>query len=325
MKKKLVLFPLLTLALAGSLTGCSTAKEIGILQYGEIPALDKAREGFVDALKARGYDTNKIDYKNAETKASNVSTFADAMIGRYKLNLAIATPCATMMKATALNIGNTSPLLFTAVTDPTDGLVSNVYEPEGFVTGSSDMQPSSALIQQIQLAKKINPEITKFGILYTASETNSKIQADSAEAIAQLDGLEVVRKTCTNNNDVEEKTIALVNEGVGAIWIPTDTNVSNNISKVKSGIGDKKVLLIAGEDGMLSSAHVTISINYYNLGYKTGEMAAGILLDGKTVKQTPVFYPTLDECAYEYNSVNLTAAGFSVDNLPKGYNWIDVA
>ena len=321
--KKMKLLPLLTLLMAPfATTGCAAGKtDIGILQYGQFAALDSARKGFVDGLKNAGFGNLKIDYHNAKAKAANNTTLAKGMASKkHKLNLAIATPCATALKAAQDAIGSETPLLFTAVTDPVGAnLVSNADAPEGYVTGSSDLQPEEALQNQIKLTKKMIPTATKLGIFYCSSEQNSRVQADLAETVAASEGLTVTRATCSDQFDIKTKVADLAAK-VDAIWIPTDNTVANNITKVKDALGNKKTLLIVGEEGMLNGGQVTVSISYYELGLKTAELAAKIL-NGGAVSSAPVFYPTMDTCSFIYNKKNLEDAGFSVNDLPSEFTW----
>ena len=107
--KLLTLLPLMLLPF--SITGCAGSTDIGILQYGEFPALDDARKGFEDGLKNAGFGNLKIDYQNAKATAANNSNLAKGLASKnHKLNLAIATPCATALKAAQDNIGSTTPL-----------------------------------------------------------------------------------------------------------------------------------------------------------------------------------------------------------------------
>lgn len=307
-----------------SLNGCGVDDKIGILQFGDVPALDDAREGFKQALKDGGFGNKEIDFQSAHFSAVESATLAQTMISKHKLNLGIATPCATALKAEAENTGKTNPILFTAVTDPVGaGLVSNAAAPEGFVTGSSDLQPESALEAQVKLLKAVIPTATKLGILYTSSETNSKVQADKAQAIAEKDGLTVSRRTCSGVEDLSSTVAALVSDKVDAIWVPTDNNVAGNIGKVEEAIGENKILVIAGEEGMLTNAHVSVSISYFALGKRTGDLACQIL-NGKDVKDLPVFYPTIDDCSYVYSKSCLEKSGFSVSDLPSTYTWVNV-
>lgn len=320
-RMKLLLLCTAVAPLMAGISACSSSTDIGILQFGEFAALDNARKGFEDGLKEAGFGNLKIDYQNAKADAVQNSTLAKGLASKkHKLNLAIATPCATALKAAQDSIGSQTPLLFTAVTDPVGAeLVKNANAPEGFVTGSSDLQPTEALNNQIKLAKKMIPTASKLGIFYCANEQNSRAQAALAEEVARAEGLEVVTKTCTDKFNINT-TVAELAAEVDAIWIPTDNTVADNLSKVKDGMGSNKTLLIVGEEGMLDVGQVTVSISYYELGKKTAELAVKIL-NGDAVKDVPVFFPTVDTCSYIFNKQNLENAGFKSSDLPSEFTW----
>ena len=80
----------------------------------------------------------------------------------------------------------------------------------------------------------------------------------------------------------------------------------------------EKVPVVAGEEGICKGCGVaTLSISYYALGYKTGEMAAEILADGADVSTMPVeFAPNVTK---KYNAANCEALGITP---PDGYEAI---
>lgn len=320
-KMKLLLLCSMAIPALTGMTGCSSSTDIGILQFGEFAALDNARKGFEDGLKEAGFGNLKIDYQNAQANSASNSTLAKGLASKkHKLNLAIATPCATALKAAQDSIGSETPLLFTAVTDPVGAkLLTNDKAPEGYITGTSDLQPSEALNNQIKLAKKMIPSASKLGIFYCANEQNSQAQAELAEAAAAQEGLQVVKKTCLDDKDIKQKVGELAAE-VDAIWIPTDNIVANNMGKVKDGLGTNKTLVIVGEEGMLNGGHITVSISYYDLGKETAKLAVKIL-NGDEIKNIPVFYNSFETCSYEYSKQNLEDAGFSVTDLPSEFPW----
>lgn len=323
-KGKLLLMGAIALAPITTLTGCNLNKaDIGILQFGSFPALNSATQGFCQELVDKGYGNLRVDVKNAQANSANNSTYAASFAGQHKLNLAVATPCATAIKAEQENIGSTTPLLFTAVTDPVGaGLVNDNAHPEGFTTGTSDLQPDEALAAQISLVKGLIPTATTLGIFYCASETNSKAQADKVKPMAEAQGLSWIEEKCTSNQDIAQKILSLANK-VDAIWIPTDNIVANNMGDVQNSIGEMKKLIITGEEGMLNGGHVSVSIDYFKLGQKTADMAIQIL-EGKSVSEIPVYIPTMDSCSYVYSSKNLKKAGFEVSQLPSTAQWKDV-
>lgn len=322
-KGKVLLLGAISLASLGFLTACPSEADIGILEYGAFDALENARHGFEDELKEKGYGHLTIEYKNAQASAQTNSTYATGMAGKHKLNLAIATPSATAIKAAQDNIGDTTPLLFTAVTDPVDaGLVKSINNGEGYASGTSDLQPDEALNAQINLVKTMLPSATKLGVFYCASETNSAIQAEKVKSIAAGLGLDVIESKCTDQMDINTKVLNLANQ-VDAIWIPTDNTIANSVNKVKEAIGDKKVLVIMGEEGMVAGGHVSVSVNYYKLGQITADMAIQII-EGKKASDIPVYIPTIESCEYVYSSVNMAQAGFDTSILPSTAQWKDI-
>ena len=287
--------------------------KIGILQPVEHVALGLARQGFVDGLKEEGYVDGEniiLDYRNGGGNDASELTLAKSLVSKNEINLGIGTGSSQKLKAAEINAGKSNPLLFTAVTDPVSGeLVSNVDEPEGFVTGTSDMNPVAA---QIQLIKECLPNATKIGILYTQTEINSKVQADMAEEEAEKQGLQVEIQTATNSADIQAAAQRLT-QSCQAIYVPTDNNIASNLNAVKVPCESAHVLLVSGEEGMLQGgAHITLSIDYYELGKTTGKMAVSLINGSKSVKDLPVKYMSTEECEYVLSSSNLAAAGITL-------------
>ena len=326
--RKLLLTALTAIAFASGLTACGGNKadfKIGILQPVEHAALDAAQNGFKEGVKEKlGDKTVEFKYLNAMGSDANMSLYASELVDTNDLNLGIGTGAALALKSASVTKGSEKPVLFTAVTDPIDAkLVSDKDAPEGFITGSSDMNPVE---DQIALIKEVIPSVTKIGILYTQSEINSKVQSDMAEAkIAEM-GLTSKVSTCTNSSDIGMATQVLIDDGVQAIYIPTDNNVASNMGAVKPLTNAAHVLVMCGEEGMIKGGgHLTLSINYFDLGKQAGIMAADILLKNKTVKDTPIKYMTSSECTYVLSSKNLEAAGITLpDSIKTAHTWSDV-
>ena len=73
--------------------------------------------------------------------------------------------------------------------------------------------------------------------------------------------------------------------------------------------------VIDGEEGICKGCGVaTLSISYYDLGYATGEMACGVLVNGADVAALPVaFAPNVTK---EYNAELCELLGVEI---PEGY------
>ena len=306
---KKMLSSVLAAALMGSLllTGCGSAEsaavdeataqaesgseesyDIGIIQLTEHPALDAAREGFIQGMADNGLvegDNITIDVQNAQNDQSNLKTIAQKFVSDEKdLVLAIATPAAQSIAAETTDI----PILVTAITDPAaSGLCDSNEAPGGNVTGTSDLTP---VAEQIELMQQIIPDVQNVAILYNSGEQNSVIQADMAEEAAAELGISTERKTVTNTNDVAQVTASLVGN-YDAVYIPTDNTISSSMALVSSITNPAGLPTIVGEQGLVENGGLaSLAVDYTELGIMTGEMAADILLNGADPAEMPIGY-----------------------------------
>ena len=314
MKKTLLLTTLALGVVALSGCGGQGKTKIGILQPVEHSALSAARLGFQDALAKKGFDANKVEfiYHNAGQSSSDLASLAKDLVGRCDMTFGIGTGAAQALKSAAIDKGKTNPILFSAVTDPVDaGLVTSLQNGSGFITGTSDMNP---VADQVSLIKDCNPDVDKVGIMYTQTETNSKVQADLAKAELEKEGIAAVVKTCSGPADISATALALAAEdGIDAIYVPTDNNIAANPSSVKSAVQGKGILVVAGEESIMAACgSITLSVDYSKLGNMTGDMAASILAGEKKAGEIPVGSMGKDECEYVCSTANAIAAGVTI-------------
>ncbi|WP_366924472.1 ABC transporter substrate-binding protein [Metallumcola ferriviriculae] len=280
MKKRSVILLALLMVLALVAVGCGDAAgtqavKLGIVQIVEHPALDASRTGFLDALNDNGFaegDNLEVDYKNAQGDQSTLKTISQKFVNdQVDLVLAIATPSAITMASET----QSTPILITAVTDPVAAnLVKSNENPGTNVTGTTDMTPVKA---QLEMLKQLSPDVEKVGVIYNSSEINSEVQVNIAkEAAAEL-GLEIVEATVTTSAEVMQVSQSLVGQ-VDAIYVPTDNLVASSIASVVTVAEEHDIPLVVGESGMVNGgALATIGIDYYKLGYQTGEMAVRVI------------------------------------------------
>lgn len=287
--KNITIIAMLSMVIMGC--GKETSKDvinIGIMQPIEHNALDASKEGFIAALKENGYtdgENIKLDIQNAQGDQSNLKTISQTFVSDKKdLILAIATPAAQSVAAETQDI----PILITAITDPAKSkLVQSNEKPNTNVTGTSDL---CSVDEQIDLLKKIVPNAEKITILYSSGEENSKIQAQMAEEAAKKVGLNVEHKTVTSTNDVAQVTESIVGT-TDAIYIPTDNIIASSMPTVANITIPNKIPVITGEENMVKSGGLaSVTINYYDLGYKTGEMAIEILKGNSKPQDMPIEY-----------------------------------
>lgn len=272
------------------LSGCQDDGmiEVGILQYVEHNALSEARRGFIEGLEEAGLVDGvniSITVFNPQAEAPTMAIQAKELVRKSDLILAIATPAATAVANEAKEQGKKTPILFTAVTDPVDAkLITRADQPGGNITGTNDMNP---IREQISLVKRLLPAAVKLGILYTASESNSQLQANLAKAEAEEIGLEVVVRTINNINDLQAVANQLASQ-VDALYIPTDNTIAGSMGVIKEIIEQRRIPAIVGEPNQVDAGgSITYGVNYYELGKLTAEMAVQILRDGKKPSEIP--------------------------------------
>lgn len=249
---------------------------IGISQFITHQSLDATREGFVDELAKQGYIEGKnieIDLQNAQGEQRNLKTISQQLAESSDVVLAIATPSAQSLA----NTTQTTPVIFSAVTDPVSAkLLESREHPGGNVTGTSD-QSSDAISTQINLIKKVLPKAKTIGILYTQSEPNSVVQKDEAKRLLEEKGFTVVEKTILDSNNVKVAAESLMAE-VDMVFVPTDNIISSTMETVKQVSIKHKVPVFGGSTEMIAVGGLyNYGTNYEELGRQTARMLIRVL------------------------------------------------
>lgn len=259
--------------------------KIGITQIVEHPALDAARKGFIDALKAKGFEDGKnikIDFQNAQGDQATAQTIAQKFVSdKDDMILAIATPSAQA----AYNATKDIPILITAVTDPVKaGLAKSMDNSQTNVTGTSDNVP---IEKQFDLLKKLVPNAKNIGIIYNTSESNSELQVDSAKKAAPSFGFTIVPVGVTSVNDIPQSLNSLFGK-MDALYIPTDNMVASSMPIIADQCFKHNIPIIGAESGQVSQgALAAIGIDYYKLGEQTGLEAVDVI-SGKKPAEVPI-------------------------------------
>ena len=261
-------------------TGDSEDKvyRIGICQQLEHEALDNATEGFKQALIDKlGEDKVKFDVQNAQGEEANCATIAAGFVSdNVDLIMANATSALQASSAATADI----PVLGTSVTDYATVLdIDNWNGTTGTnVTGTSDLAP---LNQQADMIKELVPGVKQVGLLYCSSEANSAYQIEKMSEYLDTLGVAYKSYSAADSNEIQPVVTKAVSE-CDVLYIPTDNTMASNTEIIDNIASPAKVAIICGEKGLAEGCGLaTLSIDYYDLGYATGEMAYEILVNGK--------------------------------------------
>ena len=297
---------LVTLTACGAPAADDGKYVIGICQLTPHPALDKATQGFKDAvIKGIGAENVTFDFQDAAGEASTCSTIINGFVASdVDLIMANATPAV----AAAFNATDSIPILGTSVTEY--GVALGLKDFSGTVgenvSGTSDL---ADLTKQAQMIVDWCPDAKKVALLYCSAEPNSKYQVDVVKAELEKKGIECKISAFTDTSDLFSVTTEACNFA-DAIYVPTDNTVANNATAIDSICRPAGVPIIAGEAGICAGCGIaTMSIDYYDLGYLTGEMAVQILKDGADITKMPIAY--VEEVSYLYNEDICTALGIT--------------
>lgn len=313
MKMKKILSAVMALTLAAatcvSLSGCGEKKAkytVGICQLVQHDALDAATKGFKDVLKEKLGDDIEFDEQNAANDSATCATIANQFVSnKVDLIMANATPALQAAAAATADI----PVVATSITDYATALeISDWTGKTGTnITGSSDLAP---LKEQAEMIKELFPEAKKVGILYNSGEANSKYQStEVTKALKEL-GIEAKEYTSADSNDLASVVTTACAE-VDVIYIPTDNTMASNKEIVNNIAEPAKVPVVAGEVGICKGCGVaTLSIDYYSIGKKAGEMAYEILVNGAKAGEMEIEYA--DTLTKQYMASRCKTLGITV-------------
>lgn len=313
MKKSTAIFTSLGLVAAmgaGSVLAVSAEEEtysIGICQLVQHPALDAATQGFKDALtELAGEEKVEFDEQNASGESANCITIINQFVSsEVDLILANATPALQAAAAGTADI----PILGTSITDYATAL--EIEDWDGTtgknISGTSDLAP---LEEQAKMLNELFPDAKTVGLLYCSAEANSAYQVGVVKECLEDMGYTCEEYTFADSNDIASVTTNAVSE-CDVLYIPTDNAAANNTEVINNVALPAGVPIIAGEEGICSGCGVaTLSISYYDIGYKAGEMAYDILANGADITTMPVeFAPEVNK---EYDAERCEQLGIEI-------------
>ncbi|MBQ2860930.1 MAG: ABC transporter substrate-binding protein [Peptococcaceae bacterium] len=314
LKKYFVIF-LIAALVCGMLTGCGGGNDkemykIGIVQLVSHGAGEAAADGFKQALLDSGLvegETVTFIEQNGQNEQSNLESIAQSFISEdVDLICAVSTSTAQVMAAATDEI----PIVGTAITNYEETRLVESNEAPGYnVTGTSDQNP---IEKQGELLLNLVPDAKNVGIVYNASEVNSQLQVAHMTAYMQSRNVTVVESTFADINHMQQATQALVGK-VDAIYLPTDNAVASSMAQVVTVAEEAKLPVICGAITQVEGGGIaTYGIDYYKLGYQSGEMALKILNGEAEPAAMPIEFANEDDLALVINKGEADLIGLDI-------------
>ncbi|HBG06167.1 MAG TPA: hypothetical protein DDY22_11550 [Geobacter sp.] len=267
---------------------------IAVFQITEIQPIAELREGFSKAIKESPHVQNRpieiLPFKDAHGDTTLVNQIADQIIADkpdliYVLGTSVAQAIAERTK--------TIPIVQGAVTDPVEAKLAVSWEGSGRnYAASTDLPPVQA---QLDILRKVLPEVKKIGTIYDSGEDNSKAVMKQLRKYAEKMGFVVIEKGVTSGADVSKMTTALLGK-VDVIFVPTDNTVHGALPALLQVAADQHLPVYnCTRSSVESGALFALGGDYKDMGASAGRIAVRIL-SGQPPGEIPIAFienPTL--------------------------------
>jgi putative ABC transport system substrate-binding protein len=292
--------------------------KVGICNYVDDASLNQIVENIESRLAELGDEygvTFEISYDNCNADANVLEQIiANFIADGVDLMVGVATPVAMSMQAATEE--NQIPVVFSAVSDPVGaGVVESLEAPGSNVTGTSDYLDTASIMNLIFAA---DPDASKIGLLYDVGQDSATAAIASAKEYLEANGIEYVERTGTSVDEVMLAASALVNDGVDAVFTPTDNTIMQAELSIYETFIDAGIPHYTGADSFaLNGAFLGYGVDYANLGVETADMIAEILVDGADPATLPV--RTFDNGTATVNTETCEALGFDFDTIAEAF------
>jgi putative tryptophan/tyrosine transport system substrate-binding protein len=215
--------------------------KVGFAQVVDHPALNATRQGFIDGLKAEGFEIGKnlnFDYQNAQGDVGTARSIAEKFLAD---GVDLLAPCTTPVVQATIRVAKDSktPVVFGCVTNPVAvGVLSSLDKPTGTnVTGFYTVPP---VPQNLDLFLAIRPGLKTIGTIYNSGETNSEALNKLAKAEAEKRGIAWQAVTITSSAEVKNAIDSLIGK-VDAVVTLQDSTVASAYEPIVKATRDAKV------------------------------------------------------------------------------------
>ena len=260
----------------------------------------------------------KITFQNAQGDMSNITSIVQGFEGdKQDVVVGIATPVAQG----AMSLTKTTPVVFSAVTDPIGaGVLTDMNAPDKGMTGTSDAVQIDKIMD---LALEITPNVKKIGFIYNPGEDNSVTNLGLLEKYVKEKNLELETVSISTSADLQTAAASLF-EKVDMIFVSNDNTVAEAMPILTSEAIKAKKPVYAGADSMVMDGGLaTVGIDYTDLGEETAKMVDEIL-KGKPVNEIPVKVFKDDLFIY-VNTDTAKALGIEIpDNIKNDKKFVEI-
>jgi ABC-type uncharacterized transport system substrate-binding protein len=262
---------------------------LGGLEFGDASG-EAELTAFESSLKQLGWTRGRninLSYHWPGAQIARVrAVAAEIMAAHPDLVLSRSTP------ATAALMHASVPVIFVLVADPTgSGIVQNLGQPGGKVTGFSTFEPSVGG-KWLALLKEAAPEVTRVALLFnpkTAPFAEGYLR--SAQAAAQVLRATVIAAPCDSDPDIQGALSTRAREGGGGIIGIADTFVADRRDLIIALTAQHRLPAIYGNPIFAQSGGLIVYSPDYADIYRRAAGYVDRILKGEKTGDLPVQAP----------------------------------
>ncbi len=271
-------------------TACQNVKNdkpvIGFIDQLQDETLEKAKNGFFDALKQNGFDSSNIEiiYRNAQNDQPTMLQSVDYIISK---NPVLIATNPTLPTISTIQKTNTIPVFMMVsprpdlakLTDKNGKAPSNLF---------GTYETLDYLDTALMLIKQVMPQVKRVGTIYNQSEPQSVDALARIKKTCDQVGIELITMPVNSSNETQLVVASLLSKNIDAFFALPDNTVFSSMEVIVKSCDDKKVPVFTSEEGLVNRGAVAaFGADMYQWGFQSGEQAALFLKTKSTVGLKP--------------------------------------
>lgn len=286
--RKLIFLLLIVL----TISSCNSNKkkdtfDIAIISIVEIDPIVQLRNGFKEIMDSSEFaKQHKIKYSeyNAQNDASIQNQIIDkVLIDKPNLIYVLGTPIAQAVQKRMPDV----LLVQGTATDPVSAGLANSWEGSGKnYIATTDLPP---IDKQIELIRKLTPNVRKLGVIYNPGEINSVAVIERLKKYISSNNIDIqlVERSISITSDVATAINSLIGKA-DAIYLPPDNTAHAAIPVIGRVANENKMPFYATvESAIDEGALATLSLDFTQMGRETAYLTLEVL-NGKDPKTLPI-------------------------------------
>ncbi len=266
----------------------SSLPKVGYAQMFVDATLDKAKQGFYDALKEGGFENGKniqIIERNAQGDNATLNQTIEYFISE-KVALIATNPTV----ATIAAVQRTKDIPVCMMVAPRPDLAGLTDEQGNAPQNLSGTYETLAYIDtSVALIKQVFPNAKRVGTIYNSSEPNAVNAVGRLRQTCERLGLTLVEAGAVASNESQQVALSLLDRKIDVFFALPDNIIFASFETIYQTLIPKKIPIVSSEAGLVErGALMAYGADFYAWGKQAGEKAVRILKGEKNVQPDEV-------------------------------------